>query len=189
MAGEGEKAYGILADHRLGRLGLQVKLDKGFEQGSYCVYVEYDDLAARMGFATGHQSAREYCALLKAQLGRLPGYGLGETEDASQSGDPRRKRDLEATFLSFPIETNDGRFHDDEIKEQFRVASLRTGQVWDQARASEQTHRRQTRQEKFRRQLGALLNGEVYAGLDATVKDRLLDEIPALAFPPRGRDL
>jgi hypothetical protein len=184
--GEGEPSE-LLAEQRLSRGGLQVKLDKGFEEGMYCVYIEFDDLAARVGFAAARRMAGEYCDLLKSELRRSRGYALlGKTEDFSRSGDARRKRDLEATFLSFPVRTCDGRFHDDAMKEHFRVAFLRAGQVWDQVQASEQTHRRHTRQEQFRRQLRELLDGEAYAGVAATAKERLLDEIPPLAYPARG---
>src|SRR5690349_21633226 len=102
--GEGEPPS-VLADHRLGRLGVQIKLDKGFEPGTYCVCIEFDGLADRVGFAAARRSAREYCALLKGQLSHSPGYSVGETEDPSRSGDGRRKRDMDATFLSFSVET------------------------------------------------------------------------------------
>jgi hypothetical protein len=96
MRGDGEEeSCGVLADQRLGRLGLQVKLDKGFAEGTYCVYVEFDDLAARAGFAAGRRTAGEYCNLLRSELGRSRGYTLGKIEDASRTGDPAGKRDLE----------------------------------------------------------------------------------------------
>src|SRR3954470_24592717 len=175
MTGGGdEETYHALADHRLGRRGLQVKLDKGFDEGTYSVYVEFDQLADRVGFTAARRTAGEYCAVLKEQLGRLPGHTLGETEDASRTGGPRRKRDLELTFLSFPVDTGDGRFHDVAMGEQFRVAFLRAGQAWEQADARGQTQRRHTRQERFRRQLAGLLAGDAYAGVDAAVKERLL---------------
>jgi hypothetical protein len=82
--------------------------------------------------------------------------------------------------------TAGGRFRDEAMKEQFRIAFLRAGQAWEQAQASEQTHRRHSRQDNFRRKLAGLLDGEDYAGLDDTVKERLLEEIPSLAFPPKG---
>jgi hypothetical protein len=183
--GEGETSC-VLADHRLGRRGLQVKLDKGFDEGTYCLYVEFEQLAERVGFTAACRSAGEYCTVLKEQLGRLPGFALGETEDASRTGDPRRKRDLELTFLSFPVEMNDGRFHDAAMQEQFRVAFLRAGQEWEQADARGQTHRRHSRQERFRQQLAGLLDGDAYAAVDAATKERLLAEVPGLAYPPRG---
>jgi hypothetical protein len=116
----------------------------------------------------------------------LSGYVLGETEDASRTSDPRRRRDLELTFLSFPVLTSDGRFHDAAMREQFRVAFLRAGQAWEQEEARGQTQRRNTRQERLRRQLAALLDGDAYAAVDAATKERLLAEVPVLAFPPRG---
>ena len=187
MTGGGEEETDcVLATHRLGRRGLQVKLDKGFDEGTYCVYCEFEELSEQVGFTAARRAAEEYCAELKEQLGRLPGYALGETEDASRTNDPRRKRDLELTFLSFPVETSDGRFHDAAMREQFRVAFLRAGQAWEQEEARGQTHRRNTRQERLRQQLAALLDGDAYAAVDAATKERLLAEVPALAFPPRG---
>jgi hypothetical protein len=184
--GDQENARGVLAAQRLGQLGVEVKLDKGFAQGTYCVYVEFDGLAARSGFAAAHRTARAYCALLKGHLGQLPGCQVGEIEDASRTEDPRRKRDLESTFLSFAIETGDGQCHDEHVREQFQVASLRAGQAWDQSQAKEQARRRDHRQEKFRGQLASLLDGPAYMHLDAATKERLLSEVPALAFPVRG---
>jgi hypothetical protein len=187
MTGEGEEeSCEALTAHRLDRLGLQVKLDKGFQEGIYSIDVEFDELASRVGFTAARRTAGEYCARLKEQLGRSCAHALGEIEDASRTGDPRRKRDLELTFLSFAVETADARFHDRVMQEQFRVAVLRAGQAWEQSEASAQARRRHTRQERFRHQLAALLSGEVYAGVDATIKERLLDEIPPLAFSPRG---
>jgi hypothetical protein len=183
-----EETYGLLAEQRLERTGLEVKLDRGFAEGTYGVTVEFDDLARRAGFADAHRTVTKYCTLLKDQLSRMPGHSLGETEDASLTGDPRRKRDLESTFLSFAIDTADGRFHDAEVREQFRLALLRTGQSWDQAQAGSDAHRRHSRREKFRQQLARLLEGEGYAQVDGAVKERLLDEVPALAFPARGTE-
>jgi hypothetical protein len=126
MTGDGEEeSYSVLAEQRLGRRGLHVKLDKGFDEGAYCVYVEFDALSDRVGFAAARRLAGAYCGLLKEQMSRLAGCTLGETEDPSRESGPRRKRDLELTFLSFPVETGDGRNHDAALRESFRVASLR----------------------------------------------------------------
>jgi hypothetical protein len=186
MTADGEEAYELLADHRLGRGGLEVKLDKGFDDGVYCVYVEFGEAAARIGCAAARRMAGDYCARLKGQLGRSPGFTLGATEDGSRSGDPRRRRDLELTFLCFPITADDGRFHNAAMKESFRLAFLRTGQAWDQEQAQAQSLRRRSREDDFRRRLDRLLDGEAYVGIDAAVKERLLEEVPGLAFPPRG---
>ena len=40
MTGLGEGEYEALAEHRLGRSGLVVKLDKGFDPGVYYIYAE-----------------------------------------------------------------------------------------------------------------------------------------------------
>jgi hypothetical protein len=183
---DGADHGGVIAGQRLGRLGLEVKLDKGFADGTYCVYVEFDQRAERAGFAAARRTAREYCTLLKGNLSRSPGYRLGEIQDGSRSNDPRRKRDLEATFLWFEIHSEDGRFHDDAIREHFGKASLRAGQVWDQVQAKAEDQRRDHRQEKFRRQFANLLESPAYAHIDAATKEGLLKEVPSLAFPPRG---
>ena len=184
-----EETYELLAEQRLDRTGLEVKLDRGFVEGTYCATVEFDELAKKKDFDIAHRTARKFCTALKNQLSQLPGHSLGETEDASRSSDSRRERDLESTFLSFTIDTADGRFHDKAVREHFRLALLRTGQAWDQAQAGADTHRRHSRQEKFRQQLGRLLEGEGYKQVDGAVKERLLSEVPALAFPTRGLEM
>lgn len=178
----------LLAEQRMAREGLEVTLDKGFGAGTYAVYVVFDDLAARVGFGAALRRAREYCGLLKGQLRQTVGHRLGHTEDASRTGDPGRKRDLEASFLSFAIKTDDGQYHDDAMRKDFRLAFLRTDQMWDQAQAKVQDQRRGSRQDRFRRQLAELLDGEAYAQVDGATKERLLSEVPSLAFRPRGME-
>ena len=186
MTGDGEEAYELLAEHRLGRLGPEVKLDKGFADGVYCVYVEFEDLAARVGFTAAHRQAAEYSSLLKAQLAHHSQHSIGDIEDPSYTRDPRRKRDLELTYLAFPILTSDGLRHDKGVKDEFQLAMLRAGQQWDQAQAREDTRRHTSRRDAFRERLTTLLAGEAYTQVDEAVKQRLLDEVPGLAFPPRG---
>jgi len=183
---ESKKPSGVLAVQRLRRTGLEVKLDKGFAKGTYCVYIEFDGLAERVGFIAAHRTAVAYCALLKKHLGQPAGCSVGETHDGSKSGDSRRNHDLEATFLWFPIETDDGGFHDEAMRQEFQVAALRAGQAWDQAQARALDHRRDTSQARFRQQLATLLDGPPYAHVDAITKERLLGDISALVFPPRG---
>ncbi len=184
---EGE-SYEALAVHRLGRSGVQVKLDKGFAEGTYCVWVEYDELSDRIGFSAARRQALEYCGRLKRQLDQVAGYDVGETEDTSRTGDPHRKRDLEMTFLSFDVTADDGRYHDDAIKEHFRVALLRADQEWDQLQARANHQRRDSRRDQFRQRLDALLAGESYRHVDAATRERLLAEVTELAFPPKGRE-
>jgi hypothetical protein len=184
-AEDDSESGGLLAEHRLGQMGLTVKLDKGFAEGTYCVYVEFDERATRDGFTAAHRAAGEYCAGLKGQLARWPGYVLSRIEDGSRSRDARRKRDLEATFLSFTIAVTDGKYHDQQAQEDFRVALLRAGQAWEQVEARAQAQRRKSRQEQFGRQLARLLDGAAYADMDAAMKERLLVEVPALAFARR----
>ena len=181
-----EENNAALISEPLPRTGFEVKLDRGYAEGTYCAYVEFDALASRAGFAAARKKAGEYCALLKQQLGRAPAYTVRKIEDGSRTGDPRRQRDLEMTFLSFDIETADGQYHDDDMRKDFRMAFLRAGQAWDQAEARAQANRRGNRQDKLRHQLAGLLDGDAYAHLDAATKERLLHDIPALAFPPRG---
>jgi hypothetical protein len=107
-------------------------------------------------------------------------------EDHSRTADPRRKRDLECTFLSIPLEYADGRWHDAEMTERFRLAVLRAGQAWEQAQARVHTRRRNTRQERFQQQLAELLSGQAYGAIEAATKERLLEEVTGLVFPERG---
>ena len=184
-----EEAHESLAEHRLGRSGLVVKLDRGFEQGIYGIVVEYDELAAKVGFGAARRQALDYAARLRWQFSRMAGYDVEEMEDASQSGDPRRKRDLESTFLSFAVTTHDGRWHDPDMAERFQVALLRTDQQRDQMQAREDARRRDGRRDRFRRRLDTLLAGDAYRHVDSATKERLLAEVTALVFPPKGREL
>jgi hypothetical protein len=183
---EEREEYEALVTRRLDRTGLLVTLDKGFKPGVYCALVEYDELADRIGFAAARRLALGYCERLKAQMGGADSFSLEAIEDASRYGSPGRKRDLESTFLSFGVTSDDGGWHDAALKEQFQTALLRTQQRWDQAQARKQTRRRQAREDGFRRQLAGLLSSAVYADVDATVKDRLLNDVTAIAFPQSG---
>jgi hypothetical protein len=83
-----EQAYELLASHHMARQGLEVMLDRGFATGTYAVWIEYEQLAARVGFAAARRVAKEYCALLKSQLKQVSRHQPGETEDLSRSDDP-----------------------------------------------------------------------------------------------------
>ena len=181
-----KKPSEVLFTQHLMRPGVEVKLDKGFAAGTYCAYVEYDDLASRWGFEPARRTAMAYCDLLKERLGEPAGCTVGSTCDESQTEDSRRNHDLESTFLWFAIETHDGQFHDDAMREAFQLAAVRASQAWDQELARQQARRRNTRQERFRQQLTALLDGPNYARMDGPTKERLIADIPALAFPARG---
>ena len=103
-----EEPSEVLVEHRLSRGGLQVKLDKGFEKGLSGVGEEYDELAARVGIRCRTPKGQGDCRLSqKASDPLRSGWGPAEIEDSSHTADPARKRDLEATFLSFPV--RDGR--------------------------------------------------------------------------------
>ena len=99
----------------------------------------------------------------------------------------RRRRDLECTFLSFPLTMDNGHWHDTAMKQQFRLALLRANQEWDQIKARRDTQRHLGRREAFGQRLGALLEGDAYRHLDAATKERLLAEVTELAFSPKGR--
>jgi hypothetical protein len=180
---------GILFEQPLRQLKAQVKLDKGFAEGTYAAYLEYDGLADDKGFGPARKAARDFALLLREQLGTAAGCAVGKLEDHSRSGDTRRKRDLECTFLSIPIEYADGRWHDAEVQERFRVALLRAGQAWEQAQAGVQARRRTSRQEQFRQRLDTLLEGEAYTSLDLAAKRRLIEEVTEMVFPPKSVDL
>ncbi len=116
------------------------------------------------------------------------GYELGDTEDATRHGGRGRKRDLEATFLSFPITSADGLYHDADMRKRFRLALLRADQQWDQAQAGVDARRRTGRQDAFRRRLDALLQSESYRHLDGATKERLLAEVTALVLAGKERE-
>jgi hypothetical protein len=126
---------------------------------------------------------------LKVQVDRFAGHSLGETEDASRRAGRGRRKDLELTYLTFPVVMADGRFHDNAMLQEFRAALLRTGQQWDQMQARTNTQKQESRRDTFRLRLRELLASDVYQHLDKATKDRLLGEIPDLAFPPRGLGL
>jgi hypothetical protein len=114
-------------------------------------------------------------------------YSPDEIEDPSRSAGPRKKRDLELTYLTFPVVMHNGEFHDDAVKKEFGVALLRGGQQWDQMRAGAETKRHELRRVTFRRQLGELLGSDAYRHVDAKTKTQLLDDVTPLVFPSLGR--
>jgi hypothetical protein len=91
--------------------------------------------------------------------------------------------------LLFALTSEDGRWHDDAIKERFHIALLRAGQERDQHQASVEERRRDERRQRFRERLDALLEGEAYRQLDGATKERLLTEVTELVFTSRGREL
>jgi hypothetical protein len=184
-----EEPYESLATHRLGRSGLLVKLDRGFEPGVYGICIEYRGLADKIGFTAARRQALDYAARLHRQLAGLAGYALDAIEDDSRNGGPGRKRHLENQFLYFALTSEDGRWHDDAIKERFRIALLRADQERDQHQAGLDERRRDDRRERFRERLETMLAGEAYRQMDGTMKERLLAEVTALVFPTKGRGL
>lgn len=190
MTGEGEEqSWEVLAEQRLAREGLHVKLDRGFEEGTYCIYVHFTELASRVGFAAARRRAEDFCGLLKQQLDRFAGHSLGETEYASGIGVPRKGREAELMYVTFPVVMAGGRFRDVAMKKEFSVAALRAGQQWDQSKARADTQRQDSRRDAFRLQLDALLDRDAYGNLDKATRERLLEDVPALAFPPRRIEL
>jgi hypothetical protein len=168
---------------------MPVKLERGFKQGVYCVGVDYEQLAERIGFEKARRKAITYTQLLHEQMGHMRGFRLDGIEDFSHSGDPRRKRDLESTFLSFALTANDGLWHDAAMKRQFQTAPMRADQQWDQHQADLEARRRDHRRERFRRRLESLLEGDAYGQLDAATKKRLLTDVTALVLLPKEREL
>lgn len=180
--------YELVAEQRLPRSGLLVQIDRGFEDGTYGVCVCYDDRAERSGFEAARRKAGQFCNLLRQQLGQTPSYEVGQVEDASRKAGPGRKRDLENTFLSFSLTARDGRFHDEEVRNQFQMATLRAGLAWDREEARAQTRRRSCRQEEFRGKLEQLLESDPYAKMDAAMRQCLVEDVTALAFPGKGQE-
>ncbi len=101
---------------------IRVTLDKGFKEGVYCIHLEYDDLADAKGVPSASKTAMDYASLLRMRLSEFAGYSVGELDDASRHAGPGRRRDLESTFVSFPVEYADARWHDREITERFQLA-------------------------------------------------------------------
>jgi hypothetical protein len=152
----------------------------------YCVYVEYDDAATAKGFRPAAKSAQAYATLLRQSLSRFTASTVGEVEDPSRNAGHRRKRDLETTFLYFPVTIDDGRRRDLGMAERFRTAVLRADQEWEQAEARMQSQRHQTRQGKFRQRLERLLSSTDYQHLGDATKARLTEEVTRPAFPDKG---
>ena len=127
----------------------------------------------------------KYCALLKEQLRSLQAeYCIGETADASRTGDaPAARSGRDVPVLSGGEQRK--ALDDEAMKEHFRLAFLRAGQIWDQTQAGAQTKRRHARQEDFQQRLARLLDGEAYANLGRDLKERLLEDVPNLAFSPK----
>lgn len=184
-----EGADKLLGGQPAGRRGLAVKLDRGFQGGTYAVYVEFDELAERIGFVRAHRKAMRFTKLLKDKLSGFAGYSLDKTEDASADAAPGRERDLELTYLTFPVTMDDGRFHDRAMQAAFQPALLRANQQWDQMEARASTERHDRRRADFRLQLRRLLAGETYGHVDSATKKRLVEEVAALAYPSPGQEL
>jgi hypothetical protein len=121
-----EAAKALLAVHRLRQKGLEVKLDKGFEPGVYGVTVEYGESAQRIGFTPARRQARDYATRLHGQLSQMAGNTVDKLDDGSLNAGQGQKRDLEGTFLTFAVTTDDGSWHDAAMKENFRTALVRT---------------------------------------------------------------
>ena len=91
--------------------------------------------------------------------------------------------------MLFALTSEDGRWHDDAIKERFHIALLRADQQRDQHQAGVNEQRRDDRRERFRQRLETLLAGDSYRQMDGAMKERLLAEVTALVFAPKGREL
>jgi hypothetical protein len=183
-----DEPYQSLVEHRLGRSDVLVKLDRGFKQGVYGICLDYASLAERVGFTAARKQALDYAVRLHGQLARVVGYAIDDIEDASRDGGPGRRRDLDCRFLLFALTSEDGRWHDDAITERFRIALLRADQQRDQHQAGVNEQRRDDRRGRFRQRLEALLEGEAYRHVDAATKERLLAEVTAMVFSPKGRE-
>ncbi len=188
MTGEGDKEswQEPLIEQRQAREGLVLKLDRGFEEGTYCVYVHFHELTSRVGYAGARQRAEEYCGMLKSQIDRFAGHTLGETEDAFGAGRSARPKHEQLYYLTFPVVMMGGRFRDQAMKKEFQAAVVRASQQWDQTQSRMDAQKQDSRRDAFRLQFDALLDREAYQHLDKATKERLLEEVPALAFPPRG---
>ena len=181
--------FEVMAEHRLDRMGLVVKLDKGFKKGTYCIYVEYDELAHRVGFAPpavrrGNIATRsrriwagsQGAALAKPMTHRVP---LGQVGNATW-------RLHSCLFRSRP---DDRHSNDPAMTKQFRVALLRADQECDQTQARSNALRRNKRRTTFQERLATVLAGEAYQHVDAVTKERLLADVTGIVFPATEREL
>jgi hypothetical protein len=187
--GDEESLQEPLIEQRLAREGFVVKLDRGFEEGTYCVYVHFNELASRVGYAAARHRAGEYCGLVKAKLDCFAGHSVGETADAFAVGRARQRKEEEFHYVVLPVVMADGGYHDEAMKKEFRLAVVRAGQQWEQEQARVDTERQEARRDSFRVRLDALLGSDAYRQLDGATRERLLAEVPALAFPAKGIEL
>jgi hypothetical protein len=83
----------------------------------------------------------------------------------------------------------DGRHRDAALIREFHTARARAGQQREQSKAGVEAEKDDKRRDAFRERLGALLARDAYSHLDGATKERLLAEIPPVAFPPKGLEL
>jgi hypothetical protein len=170
------EVFRLLDDYWLEGQGLHVKLERGFApqdrqepKAAYWVHVEYDELADRIeNESAARQQAEQYCTLLKAQLETATGYSPGKTEDDA--------------CLSFPVIPDVGRYDDAAMKRTFQLAKMRAWRLWDP-----EDKGRGNQRAAFRHRLAGLLATPPYAHLAEVTRKRLLEDVPATAFPAAGK--
>ena len=100
-----EEPYQSLAEHRLGRSGLILKLDRGFEQGVYGICIDYAPLAERVGFTAARRQALDYAVRLHGQLARVEEYTIDDIEDDSRTGMTTPSRSASTSPCCGPIKS------------------------------------------------------------------------------------
>lgn len=120
-----------IAQLRLGRYGLHMKLDRGCSKGTYNVFVEFEELAGRVGDAAALGVALDYCDFFMFELVKSSELMLGWIGQTMPAARARRKGVRKANCLTILAFTGNGRWQDDVVKEDFLGAVSWSAQLWD----------------------------------------------------------
>jgi hypothetical protein len=99
-------------------------------QGYYLVRVAFDGLLPQLGFLAARQKALAYGVFVQEALNDRGGCFVGDIDGLSRRGRPRKKLDLERTFVSFLIKSDDGSGYDAFMAKRFRRSLRWADQLW-----------------------------------------------------------
>jgi len=148
-----------------------VKLDKGFDEGTYACIVS--STTSRPGRLRPGPPPDRICPCCGAQLGHSGGYALGEPR--TPRAPPARAG--AATWRALPVLSPSRpttRFHDDDVERAVRLAFLRAGQCWDQAQAASRRTAATAARSSSAGSWPACWRATPYAAVGAEAKERLL---------------